>query len=173
MHFVCRTQYTYPTLKTFNRHHAPGLLVSLLVTEICGLLLALMVGLLVALAPQQLSSTLTALVIAAVACILLPPIAMLSRRHAMVRQAAREMLSTVTFDEGEFSEHTVGDAMSTTTYYLYSAILKVTACESAVYLYIAPNAAIILSKYGFTEGDADAFVDFLRTKLPSDAIKIK
>ena len=77
------------------------------------------------------------------------------------------------FHEESFTETTVSDQSTNHSDNRYAAVQKVTESEHAFYLYIAPNAAHIVAKDGFTEGNENDFRPLLRTVIAPKKLHIQ
>lgn len=88
------------------------------------------------------------------------------------KQADQESVVDYIFTEEGFEQSTVSKALKEQQQCGYSVIVKVTESEHYFYLFIAPNAAHIVSKTGFTEGNEDDFRTLLRTVIDPKKLHI-
>ena len=173
------TSYTYDILMEFNRQHQKKLITAMQII-ICacagGMILALIAGL-------TLNATLGGEPMTAVD-FTLPPIYVLGaafllayppirRKMICTKQANLHTRVECTFTEEGFSEISTSDTVSEQRECKYAIITKVTESANAFYLYIAPNAAHIISKNGFTEGTENDFRTLLRTVIEPKKLRIR
>ena len=174
-----RTPYTYETLLEFNRQHQRAIkcVLTILWAIIGGLLLVilLLLGILFALNREAILSpamtvALCFLLVAVVMRLFVSPAQV---KRAIRRRADQHSVCEYEFFEASFTETTVSDESTNHSDNRYAAIQKVTESEHAFYLYIAPNAAHIISKNGFTEGNENDFRLLLRSVIDPKKLHIK
>jgi hypothetical protein len=77
------------------------------------------------------------------------------------------------FTDGEIINETVGKKVSARAVYKYDAVCKVYEKPSVLYVYVAPNLVLIVSKYGFeTPEGLDTVREKLRACVPASKYKI-
>ena len=94
-------------------------------------------------------------------------------KRAVRKRADQHSVVDYEFHEESFTETTVSDQSTNHSDNRYAAVQKVTESEHAFYLYIAPNAAHIVSKNGFTEGTEADFRILLRTVIDPKKLHIQ
>ena len=77
-----------------------------------------------------------------------------------------------TFTEDSINENTVTSTTTQNTLSSYDAVYKVTQDEKFIYVFVAKNAACIIDKEGFIEGDLESLVSLLRSKLDPNKIRL-
>ena len=172
------TAYTYETLMEFNRQHKRKLLTAMtIIICVCSGIMLLVViasAILAALeiAPFETQIACTAMVYIPIAVFLLlwPS---LRRKKICAMQAANHTVAGMTFTEESFIEDITADTVNSHSENRYSVITEVTESTNAFYLYIAPNAAHIVRKDGFTQGNENDFRILLRTVIDPKKLHIK
>ena len=173
------TPYTYDILMEFNRQHQRKLILAMqVILCICAgvMVLALIAGL--ALTAAQGGEPVAAVdfvipvcyVLGAAFLVVYPPI---RRKKVCTKQASLHTQVECTFTEEGFSEISTSDTVNEQRECKYAIITKVTESEHAFYLYVAPNAAHIVSKSGFTEGNEQDFRTLLRTVIDPKKLHIQ
>ena len=77
------------------------------------------------------------------------------------------------FTDSEIINETVGKKVSARAVYKYDAVCKVYEKPSVLYVYVAPNLVLIVSKYGFeTPEGLDTVREKLRACVPASKYKI-
>ncbi len=174
-----KTAYTYDILMEFNRQHQKKLITAMqIIICICAgvMILALIAGLTLHATPG--GEPLTAVdftlpliyVLGAAFLLAYPPI---RRKKVCIKQAGLHTQVECTFTEEGFSEISTSDTVNEQRECKYAIITKVTESEHAFFLYIAPNAAHIVSKDGFTEGNEADFRTLLRTVIDPKKLRIR
>ena len=174
-----KTAYTYDILMEFNRQHQKKLITAMQII-ICAcagvMILALIAGLTLnaTLGGEPVTAvdfTLPLIYVLGAAFLLAyPPI---RRKMICTKQANLHTRVECTFTEEGFSEISTSDTVSEQRECKYAIITKVTESEHAFYLYIAPNAAHIIAKNGFTEGTENDFRTLLRTVIEPKKLRIR
>lgn len=77
-----------------------------------------------------------------------------------------------TFTEDSINENTVTSTTTQNTLSSYDAVYKVTQDEKFIYVFVAKNAACIIDKEGFIEGDLESLVSLLKSKLDPHKIRL-
>lgn len=70
------------------------------------------------------------------------------------------------FDEAGIVEHTTIKNKTKTKRYSYHKIKKIVLGDNLILVYNSSISAFLLKKDGFTEGDPDMLLEFLKTKIP-------
>ncbi len=174
-----QTSYTYETLMEFNRQHQRGvrLAVTILLCISTGINLCQIILNLILLASGHEDTfdpdpirVLSMNVIFGILFLLIP---LILRRRNCRKQDAAHMVTECIFTEEKYTETFTSDTTQQTSERKYDIITKVTESEHAFYLYIAPNAAHIVAKDGFTEGTEQDFRILLRTVVDGKKLHIK
>ena len=172
------TPYTYETLLEFNRQHRRKLIRTMIVIVcVCaGILLmaviasAILAALEIAPFETQIAGTATVYILISVFLLLWPS---LRRKKVCTKQAARHTVASLTFTEEGFMEDITADTFNSHSENKYFLIIKVTESDHAFYLYVAPNAALVVSKSGFTEGNENDLRLLLRTVVDPKKLHIR
>ncbi len=177
MSFRIQTVCDYHTLKTFNqRHLSPRRAISIVLYALFAVLLFVLALLyIIGCSAAQVSpefSVLIFLFAAFALCIFMILQYTVFLERALIKQAQMQGISHLHFSEAGIADHTENKLGQFDNLYYYTSILKVTESPSAYYLYIQRNTAIIVSKYGFTEGDPMQFIAFLGTVIDPRRIKL-
>ena len=174
-----QTAFTYETLLEFNAQHQRVIkcILTVLWAILGGLLLVilLLLGFLFILNREALLSPAMAvalcfLLVAVVIRLFVSPIQV---KRAIRKRADQHSVVDYEFFEESFTETTISDESTNHSDNRYAAIQKVTESEHAFYLYIAPNAAHIVAKDGFTEGNENDFRLLLRAVIDPKKLHIK
>ena len=174
-----KTAFTYDTLMEFNRQHQRVIkcVMTVLWAILGGLILLtlLLLGLLLVLdrivLPNPSTIVMLSLLLILVALrLIITPIQL---KRAVRKRADQHSVVDYEFHEESFTETTVSDQSTNHSDNRYTAVQKVTESEHAFYLYIAPNAAHIVSKNGFTEGNENDFRTLLRTVIDPKKLHIQ
>ena len=172
------TAYTYDCLMEFNRQHQRKLITALTVI-ICvcsGIMLLAVIASAILSALEiepfntQIASAATVYILLALFLLLWPT---LHRKKTCTKQAANHTVVDYTFTEEGFVENSTSDTVTSHSENKYTVIVSVTESEHYFYLYIAPNAAHIVSKNGFTEGTENDFRILLRTVIAPQKLHIR
>ena len=94
-------------------------------------------------------------------------------KRTVRKQADQESVVDYIFTEEGFEQSTVSKTIKEQQQCSYSVIVRVTESEHYFYLFIAPNAAHIVSKNGFTEGTENDFRLLLRTVIDPKKLRIR
>ena len=94
-------------------------------------------------------------------------------KRTVRKQADQESVVDYIFTEEGFEQSTVSKTIKEQQQCSYSVIVRVTESEHYFYLFIAPNAAHIVSKNGFTEGNENDFRTLLRTVIDPQKLHIQ
>ena len=94
-------------------------------------------------------------------------------KRTVRKQADQESVVNYIFTKEGFEQSTVYKTLKEQQQCGYSVIVKVTESEHYFYLFIAPNAAHIVSKNGFTEGNEADFRTLLRTVIDPKKLHIR
>ena len=94
-------------------------------------------------------------------------------RRTVRKQAAQENVTDYLFTDEGFEQSTVSNIQKVQEQCPYSILTSVTESEHYFYLFIAPNAAHIVAKDGFTEGNENDFRTLLRTVIDPKKLHIR
>ena len=173
------TSYTYDVLMEFNRQHKRKLFraISIIFFVATVAMLAAMLGNLILCAvgimelfDVQIRSTALLYATLSIFLLLFPR---LHRRKFCRKQAAIHSVENYVFTQEGFENISTSDTGNVQGQYKYDVIVNVTESDHAFYLYIAPNAAHIVSKNGFTEGNENDFRTILRTVIDPKKFRIR
>ena len=171
------TPYTYETLMEFNRQHKRKLITTMTVIIcICAGIMLLAVIASAILSALEIEPFNTQIAVAATVYILIAVFLLLwpslRRKKICTMQSANHTVASLTFTEESFIEDITSNTANSHSENKYSVITGVTESTHAFYLYIAPNAALIVAKDGFTEGTENDFRLLLRTVIDPKKLHI-
>ncbi len=174
-----QTAFTYETLLEFNRQHQR--VIKCVLTVLWAILGALLLfalflfGFLFILNREALPkpSTIVTLFLLLILVALRLIITPIQLKRAIRKRADQHSVVDYDFFEESFTETTVSDQSTNHSDNRYAAIQKVTESEHAFYLYIAPSAAHIVAKDGFTEGTEEDFRILLHTVIDPKRLRIR
>ena len=173
------TSYTYDVLMEFNRQHKRKLFRAISIiffVATVAMFAALLANLILCavgimeLFDVQIQSMAW---LYATLSIFLLLFARLHRRKFCRKQAAIHPVDNYVFTQEGFENISTSDTGNVQGQYKYDVIVNVTESDHAFYLYIAPNAAHIVSKDGFTEGTENDFRTLLRTVIEPKKLRIR
>ena len=173
------TAHTLDTLMEYNRRHRRGYVLT--VTIVICALTAIMLSVLffhlilfafgVAEAPALGTVTICGVYLILSLCLLIG-VPLLRRRHCRKQAAVNTMVEFV-FTEDHFALTSTSDTATGHIECKYDTIIRIKESKHLFYLYIQPNAAYLVRKDGFTEGNEEDFRLLLRTVVDSKKLRIK
>ena len=172
------TAYTHDCLLEFNnsfRKKSRKLTNVLSIVAVSMLLLLLLMqGLLILMGEEPvLGGTSLAYVAAIILLYAVTQIAtLLLTKRTVRKQAAMENVTDYIFTEDGFEQTSDSKSIKEHQQCRYDILVKVTESEHYFYLFIAPNAAHIVDKNGFTEGTERDFRLLLRTVIDPQKLHI-
>ena len=93
-------------------------------------------------------------------------------KHHIKKSPQLDARVECTFTADSIIEKAVTKTTEHNTVSSYDAVYKVTQDEKFLYVFIAQNAACIIDKNGFTEGDLDSLIALLKVKVAPLKIRL-